>query len=76
MKDIVESRYNIPLSINALTRAFDSLLSRVQADLAHRMDDPEQGGKHIPSAKIVSSRSSTGFDKTQKKTPQSRKEKS
>jgi hypothetical protein len=47
VKDIAESRYNIPISINALTRAFDCPRFRVQAALAHRLDDPGQRGKHI-----------------------------
>jgi hypothetical protein len=47
MKDIAESRYNIPVSINVLTKAFDCPRSRVQMALAHGLDDPVQQGKHI-----------------------------
>jgi hypothetical protein len=47
VKDIAESRDNIPVSINALMRAFDCPPSRVQAALAHGVDDPGQWGKHI-----------------------------
>jgi hypothetical protein len=47
VKDIAESRYNHPVSMNAPTRAFDSPRYRVQAALAQRMYGPEQRGKHI-----------------------------
>jgi hypothetical protein len=47
VKDIAESRYNIPVSINALTRAFDCPRFRVQAPLAHRLDEPGQRRQHI-----------------------------
>jgi hypothetical protein len=47
MKNITESRYNIPVSINALTRAFDCPLFRVQMALVHELDNPGQRGKHI-----------------------------
>jgi hypothetical protein len=47
VKDIAESRYNIPVCINALTRAFDFPRSRTQAARAHGMDEPGQRGKHI-----------------------------
>jgi hypothetical protein len=45
VKDIAESRYKIPVTINALTRAFDCPRSRVQTALAHWLDDPGQRGK-------------------------------
>jgi hypothetical protein len=47
VKDIAESRYSIPVSINALTRAFACSRYRVQAALAHGLDQPGQRGKHI-----------------------------
>jgi hypothetical protein len=47
VKDIAESRYNIPVSINALTKTFDCPRSRSQAALAHGMDESGQRGKHI-----------------------------
>jgi hypothetical protein len=46
VKNIAESRYNIPVTINALTRAFDCPRSRVQAALAHGLDEPGQRGEH------------------------------
>jgi hypothetical protein len=47
VKDIAESRYIIPVTINALTREFDCPRSRVQATLAHWLDEPGQSGKYI-----------------------------
>jgi hypothetical protein len=47
MKDIAELRYNIPISIDALTRACDCPRSGVQAALMHGLADPGQRGKHI-----------------------------
>jgi hypothetical protein len=47
MKDIAESRYNILVSINALMRAFACPRFRVQAALAHGLDEPGQRGKHM-----------------------------
>jgi hypothetical protein len=47
VKDIAESRYNIPFSINALTRIFDFPRFPVQVALAHKPDEPGQRGKHI-----------------------------
>jgi hypothetical protein len=46
-KDIAESCYNIPVSINALTRVFECPRSRIQAALAHGLDEPGQRGKPI-----------------------------
>jgi hypothetical protein len=46
-KDIAKSRHNIPVSLNALTRAFDFPRSRVQAAIAHRLDEPGQRGTYI-----------------------------
>jgi hypothetical protein len=47
MNDSAESRENIPVSINALTRAFDWPRSRVHVALAQGLDEPGQRGKHI-----------------------------
>jgi hypothetical protein len=47
VKDITESRYHIPVALNALMTAFDCPRSRVQAALAHGLDDPGQRRKHI-----------------------------
>jgi hypothetical protein len=47
VKDIAEFRYNIPVSINALTKAFACQQCRVQVTLAYGMDEPVQRGKHI-----------------------------
>jgi hypothetical protein len=46
MARIRELCHNVPVSINALTRASDSPRSRVQAALAHWLDEPGQRGKH------------------------------
>jgi hypothetical protein len=45
--DSAESRYNIPISINALMRAFECPRFRVQKALAHWLDEVGQRGKHI-----------------------------
>jgi hypothetical protein len=42
VNDIAESHYNIPVTINALMRAFEYPPSRVQAALAHGLDEPGQ----------------------------------
>jgi hypothetical protein len=47
VKDIAEPRDNIPVSINTLTRAFDSPRFSVQAAFAHGLDELGQRGKHI-----------------------------
>jgi hypothetical protein len=47
VKDIAEPRYNIPVSINAPTRAFDSPRSRLQAALARELYESGQRGKYI-----------------------------
>jgi hypothetical protein len=47
VKDVAESRYNIPVSMNVLMRAFAYPGCRVQAALAHWLADPGQRGKHI-----------------------------
>jgi hypothetical protein len=47
VKDITESLYNNPVSINALTRAFDCTRFRVQATLVHGLDEQGERGKHI-----------------------------
>jgi hypothetical protein len=77
VKDLAESRYNIPVSINELTRVFDSPRFRVQAALAHGLDkSPDNEESISPSIKIVNSKSSTGFNRMQNKIYQSREEKS
>jgi hypothetical protein len=47
VKDIAESRYNIPVCINALTRAFNCPRSRIKAAVAHGLNEPGKRGKHI-----------------------------
>jgi hypothetical protein len=47
VKDIAGSHYNIPVTINALTKAFDCPRFRAQETLAHELDEPEQRRKHI-----------------------------
>jgi hypothetical protein len=47
VKDIAESRYNIPDFINALTAALDCPRSRLQVALAHWLGEPGQRRKHI-----------------------------
>jgi hypothetical protein len=46
VRDIVEREHNIPISINALVRAFDCPRSSVQSALAHGLDPPGERGKH------------------------------
>jgi hypothetical protein len=48
VNDIAESRYNITVTINALTRALDCSRSRVHTATAHGLDEPGQRGKHTP----------------------------
>jgi hypothetical protein len=47
VEDIAESRYNIPVCINALTKVFDFPRFLVQAALAPGLDEPRQREKHI-----------------------------
>jgi hypothetical protein len=47
MTRMTELCYNIPVSINALTRASDCPRSRVRAALPHGLDEPGQRGKHV-----------------------------
>jgi hypothetical protein len=46
VRDIAEREHNIPISINALMRAFDCPRSSVQSALAHGLEPPEERGKH------------------------------
>jgi hypothetical protein len=46
-KNIAESHYKIPVSISALTIAFDYPRFHVQAALAHGPHEPGQRGEHI-----------------------------
>jgi hypothetical protein len=45
-RDISEREHNIPISINALARAFDCPRSYVQLALAHGLEPPGERGKH------------------------------
>jgi hypothetical protein len=47
VKDVAGSCENIPVSINALTRAFDCQRFHVQAAVTHGLYEPGQRGKHI-----------------------------
>jgi hypothetical protein len=46
MTDITESHSNIPVSINALVRAFECSRSSIQPALTHRLDELGHRGKH------------------------------
>jgi hypothetical protein len=46
VRDVAEREQNIPISINALVRAFDCPRSSVQSALAHGMKPPGERGKH------------------------------
>jgi hypothetical protein len=48
MRDIAEAHNNIPVSTNALAKAFDCPRSRVKAALDHETDPPGQRGKNSP----------------------------
>jgi hypothetical protein len=76
VKDLAESGDNVPVSINALTRAFNCRRFHVQAALAHGIDEPRQQRKQIALDKIVNNRSSTGFNRTQNKKHHSLEKKS
>jgi hypothetical protein len=43
---MAEREHNIPISIDALARAFDCPRSSVQAALAHGLKPPGERGKH------------------------------
>jgi hypothetical protein len=47
VSDIAEFQSNIPISINALTRAFNRPWSRVKSALDQQLDLPGYRGKHI-----------------------------
>jgi hypothetical protein len=74
VKDKAESRYNIPVSINALTRAFDCPRSRVQTASRTGWTNRTKEESISPSTKIVNNKSWTGFNTTQNKTHHSREE--
>jgi hypothetical protein len=46
VRDIAESGHNIPISINALARAFDCSRNSVQSALAHGLKPPGERWKH------------------------------
>jgi transposase len=46
VRDIAEREHNIPISINALVRAFDCPRSSVQSALAHGLEPPGEREKH------------------------------
>jgi hypothetical protein len=46
VRDIAEREHNIPISINALARAFERPRSSVQSALAHGLEPPGERGKH------------------------------
>jgi hypothetical protein len=46
VRDIAKREHNIPISINALARAFDCPRSSLQLALVHGLDPPEEQGKH------------------------------
>jgi hypothetical protein len=46
VRDIAETEYKIPISINALVRAFDFPRSSMQWALAHGLKPPGERGKH------------------------------
>jgi hypothetical protein len=46
VRGIAEGEQNIPISINALTRAFECPQSRVHSAFDHGLKSPGQGGKH------------------------------
>jgi chorismate mutase len=45
-RDIAERQHNIPISINALVKAFDFRRNSVQSALAHGLEPPGERGKH------------------------------
>jgi hypothetical protein len=56
-KDIAESRHNILVFINALTRASDWARSSAHRTLAHRLHEPGQRGKNTSHEKRNQARS-------------------
>jgi hypothetical protein len=46
VRDIAEREHNIPISINALVRAFDCPRRSVQSALAHGLEPPEERGTY------------------------------
>jgi hypothetical protein len=75
VRDIPESRPNIPVSINKLTREFDCPRFPVQAALWHKLDEPGNEECMPSSTTMVNSASSIESDSTQDNTCQSRGEK-
>jgi hypothetical protein len=45
-RNIAEREHNVPISINALVRAFDFPRSSVQSALPHGLEPPGERGKH------------------------------
>jgi hypothetical protein len=68
VKDIAESRYNIPVSINVRTRAFDCPRCCVQAASRTGRTSRDNAECISPSTKIARNKSLTGFNSTQNKT--------
>jgi hypothetical protein len=75
VRDIAEREHNIPISINALVRAFDCPRSSMQSELAHGLELPGERGKHPLLTPIVNNKFSTGFNKKPNKAHQSGKQK-
>jgi hypothetical protein len=46
VRNIAEREHNIPISINAMVRAFDFPRSSVQSALSHGLEPPEERWKH------------------------------
>jgi hypothetical protein len=75
VRDIAEREHNIPISINALARAFDCPRSSVRSALAHALEPPGERGKHPLLTPIVNNKFSTGLNKKPNKAHHSGKQK-
>jgi hypothetical protein len=71
MKDITESRHNIPVYRNELARVFECPRSCVSSHLADGLDDPDTDESIPPSIEIMNGKSSIGLSRTQNKTHES-----
>jgi hypothetical protein len=76
VRDIAEREHQIPISINALARAFNCTRSSVQSALGMEQSCQESEGSIPLLTTIVNNKFSTRFNKTPNKAHQSAKRRS
>jgi hypothetical protein len=67
VRAIAEREHNIPISFNALARAFECPRNRVESVLAHPLESPGQRGKQMALVNIVNNSFWIGFNQMPKK---------